>query len=215
LSVLPLFCLFFELHLLIALLSIVCFVIVLSVLWQNRQGTKGQSETVIQRTDKTMAKQTRDKRATRRCNSKNRQNNSKTDKGQKRSVLSLFCLFFELHLLIALLSLVCFVIVLSVLWITSSDCPFVPCLFCHCYVIERTDKTMAKQTRDKRAIRRCNSKNRQTNRKTALSVLPLFCLFFQLHLLIALLSLVCFAIVLSVLWITSSADKGQKGNQKL
>jgi hypothetical protein len=50
------------------------------------------------------------------------------------SVFSLFCLFFELHLLIALLSLVCFAIVLSVLWITSSDCPFVPCLFCHCFV---------------------------------------------------------------------------------
>jgi hypothetical protein len=68
LSVLSLFCLFFQLHLLIALLSL---------------GTKGQSETVIQRTDKTMAKQTRDKRAIRRCNSKNRQNNGKTDKGQK------------------------------------------------------------------------------------------------------------------------------------
>jgi hypothetical protein len=44
-----------------------------------------QSEAVIQRTDKnnTMAKQTRDKRAIRRCNSKNRQNNGKTDNGQK------------------------------------------------------------------------------------------------------------------------------------
>ena len=30
-----------------------------------------------------MAKQTKDKRAIRRCNSKNRQNNGKTDKGQK------------------------------------------------------------------------------------------------------------------------------------
>jgi uncharacterized membrane protein len=116
LSVLPLFCLFFELQFLIALLSIVCFVIVLSVL---RQGTKEQLEDVIQRTDKTMAKQTRDKRAIRRCNSKNRQNNGKTDNGQKPfcplSVLSLFCLFFELQFLIALLSLVCFAIVLSVL----------------------------------------------------------------------------------------------------
>ena len=51
--------------------------------WQNRQRTKGQSETVIQRTGNTMAKQTKDKRAIRRCNSKNRQNNDKTDKGQK------------------------------------------------------------------------------------------------------------------------------------
>jgi hypothetical protein len=42
-------------------LCLVCFAIV--------------SEDVIQRTDKTMAKQTRDKRAMRRCNSKNRQNN--------------------------------------------------------------------------------------------------------------------------------------------
>jgi hypothetical protein len=50
---------------------------------QNRQRTKRQSEDVIQRTDKTMAKQTRDKRAIRRCNSKDRQNNGKTDKGQK------------------------------------------------------------------------------------------------------------------------------------
>ena len=30
-----------------------------------------------------MAKQTRDKRAIRRCNSKNRQNNDKIDKGEK------------------------------------------------------------------------------------------------------------------------------------
>jgi hypothetical protein len=60
---------------------------------------KGQSEAVIQRTDKTMAKQTRDKREIRRCNSKNGQkqykrairsrnskdgqSNGKTDKGQK------------------------------------------------------------------------------------------------------------------------------------
>ena len=51
--------------------------------WQNRQRTKEQSEDVIQRTDKTMAKQTRDKRAIRRCNSKNSQNNGITDKGQK------------------------------------------------------------------------------------------------------------------------------------
>jgi hypothetical protein len=72
---------------------------------------------------------------------------------------------------------------------------------------------MTKQTMDKRAIRRCNSKNRQNNGKTdkgqkgnqklllfcPLSVLPLFCLFFELQFLIALLSLVCFAIVLSVL----------------
>jgi hypothetical protein len=48
-----------------------------------RQGRKEQSEDVIQRTDKTMAKQTKDKRAIRRCNSKNRQNNGKTDKGEK------------------------------------------------------------------------------------------------------------------------------------
>ena len=47
------------------------------------KGTKGQSEAVIQRMDKTMTKQTRDKRAIIRCNSKNRQNNGKTDKGQK------------------------------------------------------------------------------------------------------------------------------------
>jgi hypothetical protein len=33
--------------------------------------------------DKTMTKQTREKRAIRRCNSKNRENNGKTDKGQK------------------------------------------------------------------------------------------------------------------------------------
>jgi hypothetical protein len=44
---------------------------------------KEQSEDIIQRTDNTMAKQTRDKRAIRRCNSKKRQNNGKTDKGQK------------------------------------------------------------------------------------------------------------------------------------
>jgi hypothetical protein len=51
--------------------------------WQNRQRTKEQSEDVIQRTNNTMTKQTREKRAIRRCNSKNRQNNGKTDKGQK------------------------------------------------------------------------------------------------------------------------------------
>jgi hypothetical protein len=51
--------------------------------WQNRHRTKEQSEAVIQRTDKTMAKQTRDKRAIRNCNSKDEQNNGKTDKGQK------------------------------------------------------------------------------------------------------------------------------------
>jgi hypothetical protein len=99
-----------------------------------------------------MTKQTRDKRAIRRCNS--------------------------------LLSLVCFAIVLSVLWITVSDCSFVLCLFCHCIV-------------------------RPLNYSfwllfCPLSVLPLFCLSFELQFLIALLSLVCFAIVLSVLWITSS-----------
>ena len=41
--------------------------------WQNRQRTKEQSKDVIQRTDKTMAKQTRDKREIRRCNSKDGQ----------------------------------------------------------------------------------------------------------------------------------------------
>jgi uncharacterized membrane protein len=123
-----------------------------------------------------MAKQTRDKRAIRSCNSKNGQ------KQYKRATL--YCLFFELHLLIALLSLVCFAIVLSVLWITSSDCPFVPCLFCHCIV--------------------CSLNYSFWLLFCPLSVLPLFCLFFELHLLIALLSLVCFAIVLSVLWITAS-----------
>jgi hypothetical protein len=98
-----LFCLFFELQFLIALLSLVCFE-EQTKQWQNRQGKKGQSEDVIQRTDKnnTMAKQTMDKRAIRSCNSKN---------GQKQYN----GLFFELHLLIALLSLVCFAIVLSVL----------------------------------------------------------------------------------------------------
>jgi hypothetical protein len=69
---------------------------------------------------------------------------------------------------------------LSVLWITFSDCPFLPCLFCHCFVcltiqwqnrqgtkeqsetvMQRTENTMTKQTRDKRAIRRCNSKDEQ------------------------------------------------------
>jgi uncharacterized membrane protein len=75
--------------------------------------------------------------------------------------LSLFCLFFELQFLIALLSLVCFAIVLSVLWIISSDCPFV--LFLSVFW---TDKTMAKQTRDKRAIRNRNSKDGQNNSKT-------------------------------------------------
>jgi hypothetical protein len=54
-------------------------------IWQNRQWTKEQSEDAIQRIDKTMAKQTRDKRAIRNCNSKNgqKQYNDKTDKGQK------------------------------------------------------------------------------------------------------------------------------------
>jgi hypothetical protein len=51
--------------------------------WQNRHRTKEQSETVIQRTDNTMAKQTRDKRAIRNCNSKDGQYNDKTDKGEK------------------------------------------------------------------------------------------------------------------------------------
>ena len=51
--------------------------------WQNRQRTKGQSETVIQRTDNTMANQTKDKRAIRNCISKDGQYNGKTDKGQK------------------------------------------------------------------------------------------------------------------------------------
>ena len=37
-----------------------------------------------------MAKQTRDKRAIRRCNSKDRQNNGKTDKGQKSNQELLF-----------------------------------------------------------------------------------------------------------------------------
>jgi hypothetical protein len=50
---------------------------------KNRQRTKEQSETVIQRTDNTMAKQTREKRAIRNCNSKDRQNNDKIDKGEK------------------------------------------------------------------------------------------------------------------------------------
>jgi hypothetical protein len=54
---------------------------------------------------------------------------------------------------------------------------------------------MAKQTKDKRAIRNCNSKDGQYNEKTD----PLFCLSFELQFLIALLSFVCFAIVLSVL----------------
>ena len=51
--------------------------------WQNRQGTKEQSEDVIQRTDKTMENQTKDKRAIRNCISKDGQYNDKTDKGQK------------------------------------------------------------------------------------------------------------------------------------
>jgi hypothetical protein len=60
-----------------------------------------------------MAKQTRNKRAIRRCNSKNRQNNDKTDKGQKSNQKMKFK--EQTNLLIALLSIVCFAIVLSVL----------------------------------------------------------------------------------------------------
>jgi hypothetical protein len=58
---------------------------------------------------------------------------------------------------------------------------------------------MAKQTMDKRAIRSCNSKNgqKQYNGKTDKGQKGNQ--FFELQFLIALLSIVCFAIVFSVL----------------
>jgi hypothetical protein len=142
-------------HLLIALFSFVCFVIVLSVLWI----TSSDCSFVLCLFCHCFL-----------CSL----NYSFWLLFCPLSVLSLFCLFFELHLLIALLSLVCFVIVLSVLWITVSDCSFVPCLFCHCIVCPLNYSfwllfcplSVLSKTRDKRAIRRCNTKNRQNNDKT-------------------------------------------------
>ena len=53
-----------------------------TIQWQNRQGTKGQSEDVIQRTDKTMANR-QTKEQSEAVIQRTNKNNGKTDKGQK------------------------------------------------------------------------------------------------------------------------------------
>jgi hypothetical protein len=75
-----LFCPSFELQFLIALFSLVCFA---KNNGKTDKGQKGKQKTKFKGRTKTMAKQTKDKRPIRNCNSKDGQYNGKPDKGQK------------------------------------------------------------------------------------------------------------------------------------